>query len=100
MFLLGAAMIAVGLFASSLSSHQMLSGIIAFAILLLLWMINWLGEGLYGRAKEWVVQFSMTGRASDFNKGVLDVSDVLFYLSLSLLFLVLTIQVLERKRWK
>lgn len=99
-FLIGSAMIAVGLFASSLSSHQMLSGIIAFALLLLLWMIDWLGEGLYGKAKEWIVQFSMTARTIDFNKGVFNIADLLFYVTMILVFLVLTVQVLERKRWK
>jgi ABC-2 type transport system permease protein len=100
MFFLGASMIAVGLFASSLSSHQMLSGIIAFALLLMLWMIDWLGEGLYGKAREWVVKFSLTGRAANFNKGVFHVEDAFFYVALSFLFLLLAIQVLERKRWR
>lgn len=99
-FLLGSAMIAVGLFASSLSAHQMLSGIIAFALLLLLWTIDWLGSGLYGKAQEFVGLFSMPGRTADFNKGILNLSDVTFYIILILLFLLLSIQVLERKRWK
>lgn len=99
-FLLGSTMVAVGLFASSLSSHQMLSGIIGFALLLLLWTIDWLGEGLYGKAQEFVALFSMPGRTADFNKGILNLADVFFYLCAILLFLLLSIQVLERKRWK
>ncbi|MDF2726403.1 MAG: hypothetical protein K0Q59_6081, partial [Paenibacillus sp.] len=46
LFLLGATMMAIGLFASTLSAHQMVSGIVAFAMLLILWMIDWLGDSI------------------------------------------------------
>ncbi|MEI7025616.1 ABC-2 transporter permease [Paenibacillus sp. y28] len=100
MALLGAAMMAVGLFASTLSSHQMVSGIAGFAMLLLLWMIEWLGQSMYGKLKDYLGQFSIIGRMQNFNKGLLDLSDVLFYVLFILVFLVLSIQVLERKRWR
>jgi ABC-2 type transport system permease protein len=45
-FLLGAAMMAVGLFASSLTLHQMVAGIVSFSVLLLLWLIDLLGGSL------------------------------------------------------
>ncbi|WP_426450562.1 ABC transporter permease subunit [Paenibacillus sp. S-38] len=100
MFLMGAAMMAVGLFASSLSSHQMVSGIIGFAILLLFWTIEWLGDTVGGKIKDYLGLFSIVGRTNDLQKGVLDFSDVLFYVTLIAVFLLLSIQVLERKRWR
>ncbi|MCZ8523562.1 MULTISPECIES: ABC transporter permease subunit [Paenibacillus] len=100
MFLLGAAMMSVGLFASSLSSHQMVSGIIGFAILLVFWTIEWLGDTVGGKIKDYLGLFSIVGRTSDLQKGVLDFSDVLFYVTLIAVFLLLSIQVLERKRWR
>lgn len=100
MFLVGASMMAVGLFASSLSAHQMVSGIAAFAILLVFWTIEWLGDTIGGKVKDFLGMFSIVGRAADLQKGVLDFADVLFYVTFILVFLVLSIQVLERKRWR
>lgn len=100
MFLLGAAMMAIGLFASSLSAHQMVSGISAFAILLLFWTIEWLGDSVGGKIKDYLGLFSIIGRASNLQKGVLNFADVIFYVTLALVFVALSIQVLERKRWR
>ncbi len=100
MFLVGAAMMAVGLFASSLSSHQMVAGIAGFALLLLLWMIDWLGESVAGSAKDWLIQFSIVGRSNNFNKGIFDLADFLFFIMFTAVFVLLSIQILERKRWR
>lgn len=100
LFLLGAAMMAVGLLASTLSSHQMVSGIAAFAILILLWVIDWLGYTAFPSGKDFFKQFSIVTRTTNLQKGVLDLPDVLFYITFVLVFLALSIQALERKRWK
>lgn len=97
MFLLGSAMMAVGLFASSLSAHQMIAGIAGVAFLIVLWVIGYTGD-MVPKIKDWVGQFSIIDRTVNFQKGVLDLADVLFYITLIILFLVLSIQVLERKR--
>jgi ABC-2 type transport system permease protein len=100
MFLLGAAMMAIGLFASSLSSNQMVSGIAAFVILLVLWLIDWMSESFGGKLKDWIGQFSLNGHTANLQKGVLHGGDILFYITLAAVFLILSIQVLERKRWR
>lgn len=100
MFLIGAAMMSVGLFASSLSAHQMVTGIVAFAILLMLWTVEWLGDLFGGKLKDYLGLFSIVGRGANLQKGVLNFADILFYVSLIVVFIVLSIQVLERKRWR
>lgn len=100
MFLLGAAMMAIGLFASTLSSNQMVAGIAGFVILLLLWIIDWAGEGFGGKLKDWIYQFSLTQRQVNLQKGVFHLGDVLFFVLLTAVFIVLSIQTLERKRWR
>jgi ABC-2 type transport system permease protein len=100
MFLLGSAMMAVGLFASSLTSNQMVAGIAGFVMLLILWLVDWLSEGFGGKLKEWVGQFSLNGHTANLQKGVLHGGDILFYVTLAAVFIVLSIQVLERKRWR
>ncbi|MDQ1235438.1 ABC-2 type transport system permease protein [Paenibacillus sp. SORGH_AS306] len=98
-FLLGAAMMAIGLFASSLSQHQMVSAVIAFVLLLGLWIIDSFTMNS-DIAQKWLEPFSISSRIDNLVKGVLHGPDILFYLTLSLLFLVLSIQVVERKRWR
>ncbi|MFE5324674.1 ABC transporter permease subunit [Paenibacillus sp. NPDC056579] len=99
-FLVGAAMMAVGLFASSLSAHQMVSGILGIVILLFLWTIDWLGDSVGGKIKDYIGLFSIMNRGNNLQKGVLNFADVLFYVTLAIVFIVLSIQVLERKRWR
>lgn len=100
MFLIGAAMMAIGLFASSLSSNQMVAGIITFVLLISMYIIDWIAESVGGKAKEWIVQFSMYGRLNNLQKGVFHLPDILFFVTLIIVFTVLSIQVLERKRWR
>ena len=50
--LLGAACLSLGLFASSLTENQIVAGVVAFALLLLFWIIGWvqeLGAGSLGK---------------------------------------------------
>lgn len=100
LFLLGAAMMAVGLFASTLTAHQMVAGIMGFAMLICLWMIDWVGESLFYSARDWFGMFSIVGRMENMMKGVLDGADILFYVTLIAVFIVLSRQTLERKRWR
>ena len=100
MFLLGATMMAVGLLASTLSAHQMVAGIAGFGMLFALWMIDWAGDTMGGRFREYFQHFSIIGRTVDFNKGIFDLADFLFYVMFSALFVFLSIQALARKRWR
>lgn len=100
MFLLGASMMAVGMFASSLTSHQMVSGIVGFVMILLLWLIDWAGESMYGTIRELLSYFSIVGRTANFQRGIFDLSALLFFITFIVTFIILSIQVLERKRWR
>jgi ABC-2 type transport system permease protein len=100
MFLLGSSLMAVGLFASTTSANQMVAGVVAFSMMILLWMIEFMGGSSSTSGKDWLSQFSIIGRASNMQKGVFDLSDVLFYVSFILVFILLSIQLLDRKRWR
>jgi ABC-2 type transport system permease protein len=100
MFLLGAALMAVGLFASTTSANQMVAGVVAFSLMILLWMIEFMGGSSATSGKDWLNQFSIIGRTANMQKGVFDLSDVLFYVSFILVFILLSIQLLDRKRWR
>jgi len=100
MFLLGAAMMAIGLFTSTLTNNQMVAGIGGFSVLLLFWMMDYLADLFDGKFKDWIAQFSLQGRMLNLQKGVLHGADILFFITLAAVFLVLSVQFLERKRWR
>jgi ABC-2 type transport system permease protein len=100
MFLMGAAMMAIGLFASSLTNNQMVAGVASFALLLMFWLVDMIGSAFGSKAQEIISHFSLNGRLQNLEKGVLNGADLIFYLSLALVFIVLSMQVLERKRWR
>lgn len=102
LFLLGAGMMAIGLFASTLSQHQMMSAVVSFILLLVFWMLDSFGgqTGATGTLHQWLEPFSLTVRFDSFTKGLLNGSDILYYVTISVLFLLFSIQVIERKRWR
>jgi ABC-2 type transport system permease protein len=99
-FLMGAAMMAMGLFASSLSSNQMVGGIAAFVILLLFWLLDSIAAGFSGGLKDILMQFSLVDRTMNLQRGILHGPDIMYFVGLTIVFLVLSAQVLQRKRWR
>ena len=98
--LLGAALISIGMFISSLTESQMIAAIGGFAAMFFIFLIesiaslipiSWLGDA--------IKQLSFTTRYNDFTSGILDFTHILFFLSVVVIFNFLTVRILERKRW-
>ena len=53
-------------------------------------------EGLFAKILAW---FDVFGRGNDFFNGIFDLSAVIYYLSIVILFVFFTIQSMEKKRW-
>jgi ABC-2 type transport system permease protein len=99
-FLLGSTFIAIGVFASSLTENQVIAAVIGFVSLLLMWFIDFLaGTFLTGIASQILSWFSLLSRYKDFNSGIFDLAPVVYYLSFIVVFLFLTIRVVEKRRW-
>lgn len=100
MFLLGAAFVAVGLFASSVTESQIVAVIIAFAILLMFFVIGYAARGREGFWQGFFSYLSLTDHLEDFIRGIVKVQAVVYYLSLAFLGLFLTYRVVEAQRWR
>jgi ABC-2 type transport system permease protein len=100
LLLYGAALIAVGLFISTLTENQIVAVVITFGVILVLWLIESFATNAQGLAKEVLSYLSVIGHLDDFIKGVIDTSNVIFYLTFALLGLFLTYRSLESMRWK
>jgi ABC-2 type transport system permease protein len=100
MVLLGASFLSVGLFFSSLTRNQIVAGMFTFAVLLLLWVIDWVGS-LSGPTVEKIVTYlSLTGHLEDFLRGVVDTQHLVYYLSFITFGLFMTAKAVDTERWR
>ncbi len=100
LILLGGACLSLGLFASSLTENQIVAAVVAFALLLLFWLIGWQQE-LGGSGWGGVFSaFSLLEHFENLARGVIDTRDLVFYASFIYFFLFLTYRQLESRRWR
>ncbi len=100
LFLLGASFISIGLLISSFTKNQVVAGMITFATLLLLWVLNWLST-FGGPTTQGIVSYlSITQHFDDFALGVLDTKHVIYYLSFITFGLFLTAKSVDTERWR
>ncbi len=96
LLLLGAAFLAIGIFASSISSSQLVAAIIAFGILLFLWLIGASSDtdsSVFG-------YISLINHFKNFSKGIIEVKDLVYYVSVIYIGLFLTYTALDSERWR
>lgn len=97
--LYGAAALSVGLLSSSLSSNQIVSAVVGTAVLLTLSFLDAIAQLVSGIAREVLNGLSMDAHLVDFNRGVVDTSNIVYYLSIAAVFLFVTVRLLETRRW-
>ncbi|MEM1008433.1 MAG: ABC transporter permease subunit, partial [Myxococcota bacterium] len=101
LLLLMGAFAAIGLFGSTLSENQIVSGVVTFGILLLLWIISWAASSMNeGTLREIVSYLSITEHMAKFSQGVVQVKDIIYYVSLILFGNLLAHRVIESQRWR
>ena len=96
----GAAALAVGLLASSLTGNQIVSAAVGTAALLTFSFIDEVADLVSGITQEVLLGFSMNDHLVDFQRGVIDTSNVAYYVSIAAVFLFLTARSLETRRWR
>lgn len=98
LILCGAAFIAVGLFASSLTSNQIAAAILATLILLFFWLVGWISYSVSQTLGDVLKHLSVYENIQDFEKGIFDTKPMLFFISLVFFFIFLTVRSLETRR--
>lgn len=102
MILLGATFIAIGIFASSCTRHQLLAATLSMAILAVLtFVVDYGAEYAASAATRKVCAYlNVFGHFGDFSKGILDSKSIIFFLSGTVFFLFLATKVMESRRWR
>ncbi|MDR1892918.1 MAG: ABC transporter permease [Oscillospiraceae bacterium] len=98
--LVAAALIAIGLFVSSVMESQVVAAIVSIAISIALLFL----DGIVGLFKaDWLSEaaelFAFQTRYTTFTQGQFSYADFLFFVGIASIFLFLTSRVLEKKRW-
>ena len=124
LFLLGLALLAIGLLVSAMTENQIVAAVGAFGVFLILWIVNWLSEsatitftemlnkvtqGLWEKMGfgtggptlgDFLSSISLIGHLDDFRKGIIDTQHVIFFVSVAFMALFATQRVLESRRWR
>ena len=102
LWLLGATVLAIGVFASALAKNQLIAALLAATITVLLVILFPFAKRLDSPVRDilqeldlWWIHFQ-----NGFMRGVLNLKDVIFYLAVIYFFLLLSVKALEAKRWQ
>lgn len=100
LILLGAAYIAVGIFASAVSENQIVSAMISFGILIIFWIFGWAKHALNNGFGEMLGNLSLFDRFAEFLRGITDSCNVVYFIVFTFIWLFLATRVLESDRWR
>jgi ABC-2 type transport system permease protein len=101
MLLIGALYVAVGVFSSALTRHQLLAAMIGIGLLSLFTLVVDALAGWGGGNWRLVLSYvNILHQFEDFSKGIFDTKAVVFFLSSTVFFLFLAVKTLESRRWR
>ena len=89
-FLLSLAYISFGMFASSLTENQIIASIITIGVFLAMWFLPYTNE-VFGL-------FSLIAKFENFAYGIISISEIITFVSFTVLFVILTIISLQRRK--
>jgi ABC-2 type transport system permease protein len=97
--LLGAFFVAFGIFTSSLTKSQVISAVTGIGGLTIIWFVDQISFLFKGHLLTFANWISFFLRFREFVQGIFSSKDLVFFLSLTGLFLLLTMIVIEKRRW-
>jgi ABC-2 type transport system permease protein len=99
-YCVAAAFLSIGLFLSSITENQLISAVLALAVFLGLYLVDYSGVGQTNIiVNNFLYAISMFRRYENIGRGVLAIGDLVYYISVAAIFLFLTTRVIEKKRW-
>lgn len=98
LILCGMAFIAIGTFSSSITNNQIAAWLIGTAFLLFFWLIGWLGQSSTTWLTEVAQRLSVYENFAAFPRGIVDAKNMLYFISVTVIFIFMTIRALENRR--
>jgi ABC-2 type transport system permease protein len=100
MFLIGGSYLAIGLLFSTFTDNQIVAAVSTIAVILIFWVIGWLSNFVDHSLGKILSEFSLIEHFEDFEKGVIDSKNIVFYLSFIFMSLFLSYVSIESARWR
>jgi ABC-2 type transport system permease protein len=94
------ALLAIGTFISTLTKNQIIAGAATFGVCLLLWVLEWVSGYETAAWAQVLAYMSIITHFESFAKGVLDLKDAIFYVTVIFLGLFFTARSMESLRWR
>ena len=99
-FLLGAALIAIGMFLSSITENQIVAAIGGIVVGVLMLFMDSIAQAISVEfVSDILKKISFMSYYNNFTLGVVSLKDIVFFVSVCVLFVFFTIRVFEKKRW-
>lgn len=100
MMLLGSALIAIGMFISSLTESSVISAILTLVInILVLYMSNFASMINVSWISKIIEKAAFITAFDNFGENIFSISDIVYFVSISVAFLFLCVRSLEKRRW-
>ena len=100
MLLMGGALIAIDMFISALTESQVIAAVVSIGIGLLIYMLDSLSNVFN---VDWLTtlfhNISFDAHFTNFINGIINLTSVVFFLSVIAIFLFLCVRVFEKRRW-
>ncbi len=93
-------LLAIGTFISTLTKNQIIAGAVTFGVCLLLWVLEWVSGYETAAWAKVLGYMSVVTHFESFAKGVLDIKDAVFYLTVIFVGLFFTARSMESLRWR
>jgi len=101
LLLAGVSFTAFGLLASSLTRNQIVAWMLGMVpLMLFVWFAAFIVNSVEGTLRQAVQHINVLRHLDQFNRGLVTVESVLFFLATAALFLFLTVKVVESRRWR
>ncbi len=101
LMLMGGLFIAVGLFFSACTKHQVVAALCSMALLAFMtFAFQGLSTAVEGWPKTLLLHLSVRSHFDDFVRGLLDINHVIFFVTMMALFLFLAVKTVEFRRWR
>jgi ABC-2 type transport system permease protein len=99
MIMLVSACIAIGLFISALTENQIIAAVLSYSVLLALWLLDSVGQNIVkGVPGRFVSHLSLNTHYREFTYGIFNPAGLVFFLTLTALFLVFSIMVIDGRK--
>lgn len=100
LILYGMAALSVGILTSTLTSNQIIAAVVGTGILVVLYATSFIGDVVTGVWATIFNQLGFTSHFNDFDRGIIDSTHVVYFVTVTALFLFLSIRALESRRWR